>query len=290
MIAAANVANQTTTVYVPLTFWFCNNVGLALPLIALQYHEVKINIELASLTEISYSDSETTITDITGETVSSIVDVAADPVTLAAPATGTLADISVAPSGSPVSRVELWADYIYLDVDERKRFAQVSHEYLIDQLQFVGSSSIQANATRHSNTLTFNHPVKELLWVFKSAANSNKVGLWLPHSAAPISSVEMKLNGHDRFSPREGKYFNLIQPFQHHTACPPVNGGLYVYSFALKPEEHQPSGTCNFSRIDNAQLNFTGTFPGTSSICKVFATNYNILRVISGMGGLAYSS
>jgi hypothetical protein len=100
----------------------------------------------------------------------------------------------------------------------------------------------------------------------------------------------MKLNGHDRFSPREGKYFNLVQPFQHHTACPPVDGGLYVYSFALKPEEHQPSGTCNFSRIDNAQLNFTGTFPGTSSICKVFATNYNILRVISGMGGLAYSS
>jgi len=198
--------------------------------------------------------------------------------------------MSEAPTGSPVSQVSLWADYIYLDVDERKRFAQVSHEYLIDQLQFVGSSSIQANALRHTNTLTFNHPVKELLWVFKSASNSEKVGQWLDGSSVPVSGVELKLNGHDRFTARPGKYFNAIQPFQHHSNCPTVDGGLYLYSFALKPEEHQPSGTCNFSRIDNAQLNINASFPSTSSVCKVFATNYNILRIISGMGGLAYSN
>ena len=139
--------------------------------------------------------------------------------------------------------------------------------------------------------MSFNHPVKELIWVFKLNSNQDKVGLWLSDAACPVSSVSLKLNGHDRFAARPGKYFNLVQPFQHHSRCPPSGNGLYVYSFALKPEEHQPSGTCNFSRIDNAQLNFEGNFPdGTTSVCKVFATNYNILRILSGMGGIAYSN
>ena len=121
--------------------------------------------------------------------------------------------ITTAPSGTPITGIELWADYIYLDVEERKRFAQVSHEYLIDQLQFVGASSVQASSTRHTNTLTFNHPVKELVWVFKSATNQSKSGVWIPESTLSFSSVSLKLNGHDRFASRPGKYFSMVQPF-----------------------------------------------------------------------------
>ena len=137
--------------------------------------------------------------------------------------------------------------------------------------------------------MSFNHPVKELIWVFKLNSNQDKVGLWLSDAACPISSVSLKLNGHDRFAARPGKYFSMVQPYQHHTCVPDVDSGINVYSFALKPEEHQPSGTCNFSRIDNASLILTGLASGTTEL-KVFATNYNILRILSGMGGIAYSN
>jgi len=360
--------NGVKQVHIPLLFWFCRNPGLALPLIALQYHEVKIKFTWG----------------VTGGTESPIV----------------------------------YCDYIYLDTDERRRFAQVSHEYLIEQVQ----ESSMTNKMTHD--LHFNHPVKELIW---TTADSN------------YDSALLKLNGHDRFSVRENEYFQLQQPFDYHTAVPKQNlppvvreavpdetphhmerlssplhdltsaissatmaantihvepGGtklqlpaaqmkhikvvnttlvlvlhvsgagdslvdlfaaplgtayyatvgsvgkgtaadpvvlsspfnafglfpvtgitagagassfqLYklqddhsqartskldklinVYSFALKPEEHQPSGTCNFSRIDNAQLIFTG-LPGEGG--TIYAVNYNVLRIMSGMGGLAYSN
>merc|ERR1711990_955303 len=116
----------------------------------------------------------------------------------------------------------------------------------------------------------------------------------------PVVVAKLQLNGQDRFSEREGTYFDLVQPFQHHTNVPPT--GINVYSFALRPEEHQPSGTCNISRIDNAtlQLQLTpksvgmdvtnGTTNGKSGKLRVYATNYNVLRIMSGMGGLAYSN
>ena len=332
-------------VQIPLQFWFCRNPGLALPLIALQYHEVKVKMTLGSVT-------------------------------------GT-------------AGVKLWADYIYLDTDERRRFAQVSHEYLIEQLQREESSS----TTNHK--LNFNHPVKELIWT-SVATNS-------------YDTAKLQLNGHDRFAAQEEEYFQLRQPMDHHTAVPGANipmsdrpvmvapiettilthnatvadnaaklvatqitldsvdyaavpvkvgdvllltvgghdaalaggsdavdthivqlasvstatdpvcvfntaipGNLFtpltngdglsvriiarlqdplsrcstfskkvnVYSFALKPEEHQPSGTCNFSRIDNAKL----VISGTAQALTIYAVNYNVLRVMSGMGGLAYSN
>ena len=111
----------------------------------------------------------------------------------------------------------------------------------------------------------------------------------------PVSTAKLVLNGNDRFTEREGKYFNLVQPYQHHSNCPAP--GINVYSFALTPEEHQPSGTCNFSRIDNAHLTINVTDNTISSTLnsgnakiRVYATNYNILRIMSGMGGLAYSN
>jgi hypothetical protein len=217
--------NGTNNLYVPLQFWFCRNPGLALPLIALQYHEVKVNLTFGS------------------------------------------------PAGT-FNSASLWVDYIYLDTDERRRFAQVSHEYLIEQVQFTGAESI----TGASNVrLNFNHPVKELVW-----AEVTSVGTY----AALIGNCKLQLNGHDRFAARPVAYFNKVQPYQHHTRCPA--GNVCVYSFALKPEEHQPSGTCNFSRIDNATLTVTPS-SGTKSL-HVYAVNYNVLRVMSGMGGLAYSN
>ena len=380
-------ADTSNTFYYPLNFWFCRNVGLALPLIALQYHEVNLKITYGS---------------------------------------------SIGFTRSP----KVWIDYIYLDTDERRRFAQVSHEYLIEQVQrdtFVGDKT--------TFDLKFNHPVKELIFV-NDTSGSTETGTTFgpircsenvinkqaptPYANADNTSMRLVLNGHDRFAKRQMKYFKTCQPLQHHTRCPSIGkrftviantgtatlaagtplyyvtkpvrlisayfavikhdggktmelvssdggsdatlftdtnakslvasnstdgsdvgtndnfnlttdedllcipagkvigikvggnsttleavitlefeelplliggiisedvGNIYCYSFALKPEEHQPSGTCNFSRIDSAQLIFDDA-PGGSANCslKVFAVNYNVLRIMSGMGGLAYSN
>ena len=234
-------------VMVPLQFWFCRNPGLALPLIALQYHEVKINIEFASLADC-------------------------------------LKDEDDMPTIKTLANAQLYVDYVYLDTDERRRFAQVSHEYLIEQLQFTGDESWNG-----SIKLNFNHPVKELVWVEKEAGA--KTGVFDNY----YDRAQIQLNSHERFSDRTSDYFQLVQPYQHHERVP-VGKNINVYSFALKPEEHQPSGTCNMSRIDNATLKLwaptstSGTAPTAPANVKVFAVNYNVLRIMSGMGGLAYSN
>jgi len=255
-------------VYIPLEFWFCRNVGLALPLIGLQYHEVKVNIQFAGKAEV-------------------------------ASAAGAL-DAS------------LWVDYVYLDTDERRKFAQSSHEYLIEQLQFTGKE--QAN---RKIKLNFNHPVKELIWVHEDDTNTyedwmnytvnsgvvaaadltaNYTSLVNVLSSAgttsnPIAKAKLTLNGNDRFAVRDGMYFSTIQPFQHHENVP-NNTGINVYSFALKPEEHQPSGTLNMSRIDSATLDleYASGAAAAGDMVSVYAVNYNVLRILSGMGGIAYSN
>jgi hypothetical protein len=411
---------NATRIYVPLQFWFCRNVGLALPLIALQYHEVKLTFTFRS---------------------------AGNLIMAADNAAGTL------PTGT--MDASLWVDYIYLDTDERRRFAQVSHEYLIEQLQ-VNDKAFD-NTTVNMD-LTLNHPVKELVWVARytdveaakqwsnytnitaltaanvdqsvqaendtsvvtaaygaavaltdatvgngftlginvstagrsalsgtatlnvavgagdillingtsyivatggaagvvanasavriiynggvvAATNLIATGALLQHvtytaaaqvitennldallptasvaqnftrpaasnstlapnfASNPVSSAILKLNGHNRFSSRNGAYFNRTQTRCH--TCIPASPGINVYSFALKPEDHQPSGTCNFSRIDNAKLVLTLNAgldadgvarANVTGNVKVFATNYNVLRIMSGMGGLAYSN
>jgi len=252
--------------YIPLQFWFNRNPGLALPLIALQYHEVKILIKFAP--------AETLAVDID---VSGVI----TSLPFAVPSTGFEA--------------KLFVDYIYLDTEERRRFAQMSHEYLIDQLQFTGSESVTAGSSK-TIRLNFNHPVKELVWVFRADSNGQNND-WLNFYPGVGSineglvEVKLQLNGHDRAVERPGSYYRLIQPWSHHTRIP--QKPVYSYSFALRPEEHQPSGTCNFSRIDNATLKveIVGDAGWGSPVSLyVFAVNYNVLRVVSGMGGLAYSN
>ena len=288
----ASLSATPLQLYIPLKFWFNKNPGLALPLIALQYHEVKV--KLTTRATLSLLNSDTALNNGAALT-------------------------------APTPTVNLWADYIYLDTDERRRFAQVSHEYLIEQVQ------TETFAMATSVTLNLNHPVKELIWgvqdnrVFASTttatanrrtsrtinaaagtANCNAPNDYFNYlttstaspevvgsqvSAEPFGTAKLVLNGQDRFAARNATYFRTCQPCQagHRVS----QKHLYCYSFALKPEEHQPSGTCNFSRIDNAQLQFTnpaGVTPANASTLRVWAINYNVLRIMSGMGGLAYSN
>jgi hypothetical protein len=260
--------NAPFKAYIPLQFWFCRNPGLALPLIALQYHEVKIKVKFADLTDLTDASADSAV----GGRDSNL-----DP--------------------------QLWIDYIYLDTDERRRFAQVSHEYLIEQLQFRDSLVPESNSggNNGSFSMNFNHPVKELIFAGKPESDPNNMdanySISVPKGIKSGSErigdlkIGLKLNGHERFAPRNITYFTRTQVYQHHTG----NGGVIhrdsigVYSFALKPEEHQPSGTCNFSRIDNAELTVKEATQYTPAI-NIYAVNYNVLRIMSGMGGLAYSN
>ena len=380
-VCAPRNALPETTLYIPLQFWFCRNPGLALPLIALQYHEVRINLELRPSDEVLFA-----VNNLTADVIP-------------APSTGKTNGSSVKDTVSyqkSLVAASLYVDYVFLDTDERRRMAQNPHEYLIEQLQFTGDESVGSSSNKIK--LNFNHPCKELVWVVQPDANVdfcssflkatnlnmalgaqpfnytdaldallpsigafagpdtvqgenafiNANGLFqdpgadammigsqwgqdlgedcdtnglsapfpisdhgdsgvsdagafvLAESALtmhcwgqnPVVTAKLQLNGQDRFSEREGTYFDLVQPFQHHTRNPDT--GINVYSFALRPEEHQPSGTCNMSRIDNATLQLvlsTNAIGGDNTAkVRVYATNYNVLRVMSGMGGLAYSN
>ena len=211
------------TLYVPLRFWFNRNIGLALPLIALQNHEVKLLLTL------------------NGQ------------------------DICHINSGTNIS---LWVDYIFLDKDERRRFARTSHQYLIEQLQ---RNEIKKKT---ENILNFNYPVKELIW--KEGENNITDTNWT-----------LNFNGKDRFIKRPTKYFTRTQVWQHHTGYGGVTipDSIAVYSFSIKPESHQPTGVCNFTRIDEVKLlsDLELTNEGT-----IYAVNYNILKIMSGMAGVSY--
>ena len=284
---------------VPLEFWFCRNVGLALPLIALQYHEVKINIEFASASEM-YDTGSNNFTDRNYLTIYDDTGVVSNNTPLN---NSQLPSVSGNLTNLQLLNASLWVDYIFLDTDERRRFAQLSHEYLIEQLQFTGTDTITGSSsidTMKNIRLNFNHPCKELIWAIKSSGNTQAYwnnfsdgnvatyGNNYVASKNPILKAKLQLNGNDRMAERSGLYFSRVQPYQHHENVPSqFHQGINVYSFAIKPEEHQPSGTLNMSRIDTAQLSLSSSTTGT---IYVFTVNYNVLRILSGMGGLAYSN
>jgi len=282
-------AGDGKTVYLPLIFFFNRNPGLYLPLIALQYHEVRLDFDLSSNFD-TYLDKNV---------------------------------------------FKVWANYVYLDTEERRRFAQKGHEYLIEQVQHTGTDTVSADGNTKQVRLSYNHPVKELVWCFSNTQTNNgmwnfttastdaniklqsdqtanvgsnafittttsgtpmlKVGIgggssiFTEEAVGPLNTFKLILNGQDRFKEQKGKYFNQVQSYNHHSGCP--YPGIYSYSFALKPEEHQPTGTCNFSRIDNAQVQVvTADTTNNATSMHMFAVNYNVLRIQSGMGGLAFSN
>jgi hypothetical protein len=264
--AGVTYSPESKKLYIPLQFFFCRNPGLALPLIALQYHEVKVNIKFRSAGELSRGTENVKFN----------------------------------------TNPRLYVDYIYLDTEERRRFAQSQHEYLIEQLQHTGPESTKDDNHR----LNFNHPVKEIIWVTrKSNADPMEFGnvdhaagnyfaedslyaedsISMPTTYDSFTKCKLQLNGHDRFSERDASYFRLVQPYQHHTRVP--SKFIYLYSFAINPESHQPSGTCNFSRLDNVTLTLTDLKnKSADGELLVYAVSNNILRIMSGMGGLAYSN
>lgn len=418
-VCAPRNALPETTLYIPLQFWFCTNPGLALPLIALQYHEVKINLDIRPIDECLWA--VTTLSCNSGAAPNNGSNPASAAYAANQYAPGRPVPAAIAYNQSLVS-ASIYVDYVFLDTDERRRFAQNPHEYLITQLQFTGDESVGSSANKIK--LNFNHPVKELIWVvqpdqnvdycsslvcdsllFKvlgaqpfnytdaidalpnaihafggpaavaadSRAYIDANGLFQDAGALdydipagytsywggssgpynepgfggpavpvspqvsgldpsivkqlqdlapnghmdnstvsdagtfvltetsldmhcwggnPVVTAKLQLNGQDRFSEREGSYFSWVQPFQCHTRAP--DEGINVYSFSLQPQDQQPSGTCNFSRIDNATLQLiltNATIEGTKTAkVRVYATNYNVFRVMSGMGGLAYAN
>ena len=233
MVAKGATATDGDNLYIPLQFWFCRHPGSAIPLVALQFHEVKLKFEFGS------------------------------------------------PSGATIDSIKLFADYVYLDEEERQRFSQSAQEYLIEQVQHHPASGLSNGV--NTVTLPFNHPVKELVW---TVGTSTVPGTFGTLNDTASGGTKITFNNQDRASARPGSYYNLVQPYQHHTRVPTTN--VYVYSFGLRPEEHQPSGTVNFSRIDNASITLDTTGGATSA--DIFAVNYNVLRVQSGLGGLAYSN
>ena len=259
---AASIA--AATLYIPLQFWFCRNPGLALPIVALQFHEVKFEILFRRASECYITDDNL------------------------APTSGT----------PTLGNASLFIDYIYLDTEERRQFAQSRHEYLIEQLQFSGAEGISSTTGKFK--LVMNHPVKALYWVIQPDANTdNGANRWTDFTSSgaddtkayvgenTLAKAKLQLNGQDRFAERKGDYFNLVQPYQHHTRTPAK--GVYVYSFGLHPEEFQPSGTVNMSRIDTAVMNVT-TIAAVASKARFYGLNVNLLKIMSGLAGVAYSN
>ena len=319
-------------IYLPLQFWFCNNPGLALPLIALQYHEVKLNF---SLTPSCFSGGTSAWVDVSG---SGSVSDSSGTVTTLGDASGNShalegkVGVEIPAEPNIIDELSVYADYIFLDTEERRKFAKVKHEYLFEQIQTQGPTSLSTTIDREAVDIRFNHPIKEMIWTLDDAAPSVCAPVCESKKYEIIKAGVIQLNGKDRFQKRNGSYFTVAQRYQHHSGAPLKylfetlysgdlrafkknwseftgsgipSEAIHLYSFALHPEKNIPSGSCNFSRLDNVVLElefFTGqgTNPclGSSRPCNypepskrtlwVYGINYNVLRIMGGMGGLVY--
>ena len=261
-----NNATQQLRLYVPMMFWFNRDYAMVFPLIALQYHTIVLKITLRDFNNCYRNNSISTKLD------------------------GSLYQIQ---------EFRIWADYILLDMEERRKFAQTSHEYLIEQLQFAGDDFIPKTGNSIAKQLVFNHPVKELYWVHvrndyeqsNILTGNQQLDYSLSTDVETFSTAVLQLNGVERFEKRNANYFRLVQNYQYHTHY--TNKNIYTYSFGIYPEKPQPTGTCNMSKFTNITLYldyFKINHSQNDMILKVFCVNYNILRIISGMAGLAFSN
>jgi len=261
----------------------------------MQYHPVRINITLAPLQNMFYTKN-LYATEASSTTPSCNAGLSVQPAQLG---------------------VELWGDYVYLDVPERRRFVSSTLEYLIEQVQYTPPLAIPINSRSATLPLQFNHPIKEFIWVLQRNVMVNRheyfnwssLGAYeiqMAHinglSAPPprtdlMVDAKFQLDGQDRFDARDPVFFRLVQPYQRHTSIP-SDRYIYVYSIALRPEDMQPSGSLNASRINNLVLQI-GLASQSTNYCTsalfgdmtayVYATNYNVFRVIDGYAGLLFS-
>lgn len=261
-----------TKLYIPLRFWFCRNPGLALPLCALQYHPIRINLTLRPLSQLYFTQLLTT------------------------PACTTL---EVNPA--QITSLMLYGDYIYLDEEERRRFVSTTHEYLIEQVQYTPPIPIASGATTGTLRLEFNHPIREMFWYIQRDAmaryheifNYSSLGTFEVGTRTDmLQDAVIQFSGFDRFQPRDAGYFRLVQPWQYHTVIP-EELFVYSYSFALRPEDMQPSGSFNASRMDSivlqVSLNPTLVNQVGTVHSRVYAINHNVLRVADGYGGVLFT-
>lgn len=283
--------------YIPLRFWFNKNPGLYLPLLAMQYHPVRINITLAPLQSMFYTKQLYLPEDpaYQGNACNAGINVYAnDPINL-----------------------QLWGDYVYLDAPERRRFVSAPLEYLIQQIQYTPPLAIPVNSRTATLSLNFNQPIKEFIWVLQRNVMVNRheyfnwssLGFYevqmnqVNGLAEPLNRTDLfvdgklQLDGQDRFDARDPRYFRLVQPYQRHTNIP-SDRYINVYSIALRPEDFQPSGTLNASRINEIVIQLNMQSPGSmyntsqtfgDMSAYVYATNYNVLRVVDGYAGLLFS-
>ena len=232
--AGRNAANPEDSTWLPFHFSCCDEAGCALPLVALQYHDVEVRIQFGS---------------------------------------GTGAN------------TKYYANYIQLDTDERAAMANAPREMLITQVQRIQPETV--TAAPKVDLSYFNHPVKCLLW---GASDVNS-------SPYTFDNAKLTLNGVDVFDPMTKKYFAYVQPYHHSSNGSEMQSkalegeeadNFWMYSFALKADKYQPCGTCNFSRLDNAEIKFGGTI--NNDLNWFYGVNYNILRIQNGMGGLAFAN
>ena len=284
-------ASEGLRLYIPLQFYFCKNPGLYIPLLALQYHPIRINITISPLQSLFYTQQLILVPNCS---------------------------LTVNPAN--ITSMMLWGDYVYLDTEERRRFVSQSHEYLIEQIQYTPLIGVTASQAQVNIQTDFNHPIKEFIFVarrdfmnqvheffnYSSLATNEAVPtpvqpFFMPGQVRTdlISTALLQLDGYDRFQVRQAPYFRLVQPYDHHTTTP-VQNFLYCYSLALRPEDAQPTGTLNASRIDsvnwqivmNPNLNFPEASPPVSRgpcTIRIYATNYNVFRVVNGFGGVLFT-
>lgn len=398
--------------YIPLPFWFCRNPGLSIPLIALQYNELFINIEFNSLNSLftvgnppvspekifdenylknfgnnSFSNNFKTSPSLTDDNNINLKNQLIKEGYNSFDLFWKFINSTNENSSSWAQQSYLDVNYIFLDEDERKKYAQINHEYLVTQVQtshfILNNVNESLKGSVNTLNLLFHHPVKELIWVLrrndvkdrnqwnnytsslydydfndsqynfgKEFDNPNVLGKLvrnLHHTNKNIITsnyirgiqngfdstdtrsdtcldsfldsndyyyrqndsfnqvnnimynAKLLFNGNDRFSVKDNTFFNYLQPFKYHTSTP--SPGVHVFSFALNPEDDQPSGTCNMSRIDLVQLQLAlrWIFHKKNVSCEnldlnegyelfIFGTNYNVLRIFSGMGGLVFSN
>jgi hypothetical protein len=265
MVGGHTVFNEATQngpldLYVPFYFWFCKDIGSSLPLVALQNQNVRITVKFRDLdllwTSNNFEEAKKRI-----------------------------------PTDLSFDRASLLVDYIFLDVDERRYFAQNRHFYLIEQVQ-IQNESIDVNKNENVIYMDFNHPVKEIYWVIQGQ-KVRRLNQWFNFTddlsddpVAPMRSALIRFNGQKRFEEREERYFRLVIPWKRHTATP--NSFIYVYDFATDPERLQPTGSANFSRIDSASLHLHTEGIGDSQV-TIYALNYNIFRIIGGISGVVFN-
>lgn len=273
--------------YIPLKFWFCRNPGLALPLIALQYHPIRINLTLRPLSQLFYSPGLST---------------------------PECTNLEISPAS--ITDMMLWGDYIYLDVEERRRFVSSPHEYLIEQVQYTAPIPVASGSTLATLRLEFNHPIRELFWFiqrddmtrYHEYFNYSSLGIYESGTRQDILlDTVLLLDGFDRFQKRDAGYFRLVQPWQYHTVVP-EDFFVYSYSFCLEPESVQPCGSMNASRMDSISLQVnlvpavvtpvqTPPPEGTVAPCpnpgtfhaRVYGINHNVLRIADGFGGVLFT-